>query len=137
MASILRSTLIGLAAFSLAGCTTKKTEAPGLSGPSEFGTSISLSANPDVLTQDGQSTSVITVTARDQNSQPIKNLQLRADISVGGVVTDFGTLSTKNVATGNDGRATIVYMAPRPVDNVDRQTMVVVGITPTSGDAHA
>jgi len=137
MASIFRSTLIGLAALTLAGCTTKKTEAPDLSGPSELATSLTISANPDILTQDGQSSSTIVIFARDQNSQPIKNLPLRADITVGGVVTDFGSLSAKNISTGSDGRATIVYTAPKPVDNVDRQTMVVINVTPTSGDAHA
>src|SRR5262245_56505273 len=78
-------------------CTTKKTEAPPPSGPSELSTSVSLSANPSTLSQDGSSQSVISVTARDANGQPLGNLPLRAEITVNGVITDFGRLSSKNL----------------------------------------
>ena len=137
MALTFRSTLIVAAALLVTGCTTKKTEAPDLSGPSELATSISLTASPDILNQDGQSTSAITILARDSNGQPLKGLSLRADIEVNNVVTDFGQLSAKNVATGADGRATVVYKAPSSVDSVDRSTMVTIAVTPLSGDAHA
>ena len=49
--------------LALAGCTMHEQEAPPLSGPSEYGTSIAISIAPDVLTQDGASQSLITVTA--------------------------------------------------------------------------
>jgi PKD repeat protein len=137
MALTFRSSLIVAAALLVTGCTTKKTEAPDLSGPSELATSLSLTASPDILSQDGQSTSVITVSARDANGQPLKGLSLRADILVNNVVADFGQLSAKNTATGNDGRATLTYRAPASVDNVDHGTMVTIAITPSSGDAHA
>ncbi len=137
MALTFRSSLIVAAALLVTGCTTKKTEAPDLSGPSELATSISLTASPDILNQDGQSTSAITILARDSNGQPLKGLSLRADIEVNGVVTDFGQLSTKNVATGADGRASVVYKAPASVDSQDRGTMVTIAVTPLSGDAHA
>jgi PKD repeat protein len=136
MASNYRPTLIVAAALLLAAaCTTKKTEPPPEAGPSELATSLSLSANPDVLSQDGTSTSVVTILARNANGQPIGNLPLRADISVNGTITDFGKLSEKNIATGGDGRASIVYTAPAQVDNVDRQVVVSIQVTPTSGDA--
>ncbi len=136
MALTFRSSLIVAAALLVTGCTTKKTEAPDLSGPSELATSISLTASPDILNQDGQSTSAITILARDSNGQPLKGLSLRADIEVNGVVTDFGQLSAKNVATGADGRASVVYKAPSSVDSADRGTMVTIAVTPLSGDAH-
>ena len=137
MALTFRSSLIVAAALLVTGCTTKKTEAPDLSGPSELATSISLTASPDILNQDGQSTSAITILARDSNGQPLKGLSLRADIEVNNVVTDFGQLSAKNVATGADGRASVVYKAPPSVDSQDRGTMVTIAVTPLSGDAHA
>jgi PKD repeat protein len=136
MALTFRSSLIVAAALLLTGCTTKKTEAPDLSGPSELATSISLTASPDILNQDGQSTSAITVLARDSNGQPLKGLSLRADIEVNSVVTDFGQLSAKSLATGADGRATVVYRAPPSVDSVDRNTFVTIAVTPLSSDAH-
>lgn len=136
MALTFRSSLIVAAALLVTGCTTKKTEAPDLSGPSELATSITLTASPDVLNQDGQSTSSIVIQARDSNGQPIKGLSLRADIKVNDVVTDFGQLSAKNVATGADGRASVVYKAPPSVDSVDHGTFVTIAVTPLSGDAH-
>lgn len=135
MALTLRSSVIVAAALLLTGCTTKKTEAPDLSGPSELATSISLTASPDVLSQDGQSKSAITIQARDSNGQPLKGLSLRADIEVNNVVTDFGLLSAKSVATGADGRASVIYTAPASVDDVDHGTLVTIAVTPLSGDA--
>jgi len=135
MKSIVTLSAIAALGVALVGCTTKKTEPPAPSGPSEFATSIQITASPDVLSQDGQSESQITVIARDPNNQPLRNLALRADIVVGGTVVDFGSLSQKHIATGSDGRATIVYRAPAPVDNVDRNTMVTIQVTPSSGDA--
>ena len=71
--------------------------------------------SPDVLPQDGASQSFVTVTARDANSQPIRNLALRAETRVGGVPVDFGSLSARSIATGSDGKATLVYTAPPKV----------------------
>lgn len=135
MAVISRSKLMIAVALLAAACTTKKTEPPPEAGPSEFATSLALSASPDVLSQDGASTSVVTIVARNASGQPAANLSLRADISVNGSITDFGTLSAKNFATGSDGRASVTYKAPAPVDNVDRQTVVSILVTPLTGDA--
>src|SRR6476659_5325506 len=135
MALTFRSTLIVAAALLVGACTTKKTEPPDLSGPSELGTSLAIAANPDTLTQDGESRSTIVVTARNANGQPLPNLSLRADISVNGVVTAFGTLSAKNLATDGNGVATFVYKAPAAVDSADHNTMVTIKVTPQSGDA--
>ncbi len=37
---------------------------------------------------------------------------MRTETRVGGTPVDFGTLSARNVVTGSDGRATLVYTAP-------------------------
>jgi PKD repeat protein len=135
MASLSRFAGLVLVATAVSACTTKKVEPPAPSGPSELATSLSLSASPDTISQDGQSTSQIMVFARDANGQPIRNLALRADIMVNNVITDFGSLSIKNFATGNDGRAVTVYRAPKKVDSVDRGTRVTIAVTPLGGDA--
>ena len=62
----------------------KDQDAPPLTGPSEFSQSITIAVSPDVLPQDGASQSFITVTARDANAQPIRNLTLRTETRVGG-----------------------------------------------------
>jgi PKD repeat protein len=135
MASIVKLSAVAALGVALVGCTTKKTEPPAPSGPSEFATSLQLTASPDVLSQDGRSESQITIIARDPNNQPLRNLALRADIVVNGTIVDFGSLSQKHIATGSDGRATLVYRAPEAVDNVDRNTTVTIAVTPSSGDA--
>src|SRR5258708_17966508 len=100
-------------AVALAGCTVHKQDpAPSLTGPSGLGTFITVQVSPDVLTQDGASQSIVTIAATDSNGQPLRNLSLRADISVGGTVTDFGRLSAKNVVTDTNGKAPVIYTAP-------------------------
>jgi PKD repeat protein len=128
---------LALAATAAAGCTMKSQEAPPLSGPSEQGTSIVITASPDQITQDGASQSLITAIARDQNGQAMRNAVLRAAISVDGSIVDFGQLSAKTLVTGNDGRATLVYTAPPPVSGniaVDTNTVVTIQVTPSETD---
>ena len=77
----------------------------------------------------------MTVTARDANSQPVRNLTLRAEIRVGGTAVDFGSLSARSIVTANDGRATLVYTAPSaPAVGVDNGTVVDIVITPVGAD---
>ena len=95
-----------------AGCTIQETPNPPITGPSEFGLSISMAAVPDLLTRDGASQSVIVVNAVDASGQPARSIQLRLDILVGGIEQDFGSLSTKTLFTNNEGRATATYTAP-------------------------
>ena len=65
-------------------CTMKNQEAPPLTGPSEYATSVNVAPSPDILTQDGASQSVVTVTVCDANGQPLRNVSMRAEISVDG-----------------------------------------------------
>src|SRR5947208_9384606 len=70
-------------AFSSA-CTVSKTAAPALSGPSELGTSILLTASRDIIPRDGVSQSTINISARSASGQPTQNLTLRIDTVTGG-----------------------------------------------------
>jgi PKD repeat protein len=126
-----------LAAVALAGagCKSKSQEAPDLSGPSVLATSITVSATPDTLRQDGSSQASVVILALDANSQPVRNLPVRVDVAVGGVVADFGQVSAKNVVTGSDGRASLVYTAPNPpADSVDQGTVIQILATPTGSN---
>jgi PKD repeat protein len=99
--------------MAIAGCALDKQGAPSLTGPSELALSVTTSADPDVLTQDGQSRSQIKMMVRGANGQPDSTpRQMRLDIVVGGQVVDFGTLSSKSVFTGSDGTAMVLYTAP-------------------------
>ena len=119
----------------VSGCMTKTQPPPDLAGPSEFGTSVAVAISPDVLPQDGASQSVVTVTARDPNGQPVRNLALRAEIRVNGTPMDFGSLSARSLVTGTDGRSTLVYTAPAsPGSAVDPFTIVEIVVTPVGTD---
>jgi PKD repeat protein len=123
------------AATLLASCSVSKPEAPDLAGPSVLGTSITVLANPDTLRQDGSSQATVVIVALDANAQPVRNLPVRVDIAVGGVVGDFGQISARNVVTGGDGRVSVLYTAPNPpVDPVDTGTIVQIVVTPTGTD---
>jgi PKD repeat protein len=115
-----------------ASCTMKNQEAPPLTGPSEFGTSVTVAVTPDVLAQDGASQSVVTVTAHDSNGRPLPNLSMRAEIRVGGRVADFGSLSAKNIVSGPDGRTTLVYTAPANLSGVE--SLIDIAVTPLSSN---
>jgi PKD repeat protein len=125
-----------IAAMALTGCTAKKTEAPELAGPSELGLSLDLRATPDVVTMDGQSQAQLVITARDANGRPATSQGVRVEITAGGEIVDFGRLSTKNVTTGSDGRATVTYTAPTgaPSQNSDGHTVITLIATPAGYD---
>src|SRR5512141_1664713 len=105
-----------VATVGVCGCTMKNQDAPPLAGPSELSTSITLTATPDLLPQDGASQSMIAIVVRDAGNQPVANLALRMDMVVCttscNTANDFGRLSTRNPVTGGDGRVTVVYTAP-------------------------
>jgi len=128
------ATVAGVLALASA-CTLKDQDAPAPMGPSEFAQSIAVSVSPDVLPQDGASQSLITVSARDANSQPIRNLTLRMETRVSGTPVDFGTLSARSVVTGSDGRATLTYTAPpSPAVSPDAFLLVDIVVTPLGAD---
>jgi len=122
-------------AVSASACTMKDQEAPSLTGPSEFAKSISISVSPDVLQQDGRSQSVVTITVRGPNGEPLRDEPLRAEIRVNGTPTDFGKLSASSLRTSSDGRAVLTYTAPLGSAFVlEESTIVSVDVTPVGTD---
>jgi chitinase len=106
--SVLAATLVLAAA-----CTVHQTEGPpSLTGPSEFALSLSITATPDSLSQDGASQSAIRVQARDENGRARSNLSVRIDMYKGGQLVDYGQLAARTLVTGADGSATTAYTAP-------------------------
>jgi PKD repeat protein len=126
-----------LAAMALGGCTVDKTEQPPLAGPSETGLSLATSVTPDVLDWDGVSRSAVRVTARGPDGRPSSAVPLRVDITLNGVIMDFGTLSSRTAVTDSNGNAEVTYTAPpAPPEAVDNFTTVRLVITPVNGDFH-
>jgi PKD repeat protein len=95
-----------------AGCTVSDIDPPPLSGPSGMSTSLIITANPDVVSLDGSSQTLITVEALDENGQPKPNVPLRVDILADGQIVDFGAISARTLTTGSNGRASFTYTAP-------------------------
>jgi hypothetical protein len=106
-----------------AGCGIDKQTPPDLSGPSEFAASITLTAAPDVLSRDGESTSTITLVARDAGNGAITGLPLMLSLSP----VNGGTLSAGQVVTDGNGRATFTFTSPSVSTPVDS---VLIGATP-------
>jgi hypothetical protein len=133
---VVMSATVMAAALSAGSCTSKSAEPPPLMGPSELGTSITMALSPDVIYQDGASQSVVTITARDPNGQPLRNLALRTEIAVGGTTVDFGSLSARTVVTDSAGRATLVYTAPAapPSAAGGQETLVNIIAIPMGSD---
>ncbi len=133
--SILVTAVSAVTLATLAACTIATSDPPPLQGPSELGLSITLFANPDVLTQDGASQSQIVVQARDANGTALADVPVRAEIFVGGVLADFGRLSARTLVTGRDGRAATTYTAPAPPpEPVDTFTIVSIVVTPSASN---
>jgi PKD repeat protein len=124
-----------LVAFS-SSCTMKDQETPPLTGPSELGTSIMVEVTPDLLNQDGGSQARVTVRAYDSNGKPKRDVSMRSEIFVAGVIADFGTLSARSIVTGTDGTAILVYTAPLAAvgPSVDLGTTVNIAVTPLGYD---
>src|ERR1043166_10126147 len=120
-----------LALVSAAACTVKEQKTPELTGPSGAGISMQVQVTPDTIFQEGASQALVTVTVFDSNGQPLRSLPLRAEIVVDDTITDFGTLSARNVVTDANGKATLTYTAPPPVQGVASQQIVSILFRPT------
>ena len=102
-----------VAAIAIVGCTVHQTEAPPLSGPSVLAQSVTLTATPDTITQNGAAQSSIGLTVRDASGAPASGQSFRLDIMSDTLPTpSFGTLSSRTVTTGSDGRAAATFTAP-------------------------
>ncbi len=135
MVRAFRTLALLLTVAAAAGCSVENTTAPPLSGPSELALSLTMAASPDILAYDGASQSQVIVIARDANGKALANVTLRLEVSQSGQIVDFGTLSSKTVTTGGDGRATAAYTAPRaPAVTSDTGTIVTLLATPIGGN---
>ena len=78
----------------------------------------------------------MTITARNQNGNPLPNLSLRAEIFVNKERVDFGSLSARNLVTDAKGEAKLVFTAPASPSgpSVDNFTVVQIVVTPVGTD---
>jgi PKD repeat protein len=125
----------------LGGCSTSKQSIPGLTGPSELGLAITLTATPDILTADGVSKAVVQAVVHDQNGhlkagQPIFfSVSDQSGNLITPVFADIGGLNTSSAVSGPDGTAQVIYTAPYRTDFTGNGKVLVTA-RPISGDAN-
>jgi PKD repeat protein len=89
------------------GCALDDADVPSLTGPSEFGLSVTATATPDLLVRDGVSQSVVTLIVRDAQNRPVAGQRLTLGVSPGSA-----RLSVGEVVTDANGQATFTVTAP-------------------------
>ena len=111
------------AALGQAGCNLDKTVRPDLAGPSELAASLGMSANPDQLTANGNSSSVIEATLRGPDGNLAANTLVIFDLLARGAgnFSDIGVLAPIG--------------GPRPVPGGPRRPQTVTGVTNGNGVA--
>jgi len=115
----------------VAGCGLDKSgvdSLTGLSAPSEFALSVTMSAAPDQLPRDGASQSIVTVTVRDASGNPVVGQRLSATASV-------GTVSQSEIVSGNDGRVVFAFVAPAAGTGSNQAIVRIVPIGSNSQNA--
>jgi PKD repeat protein len=106
------------------GCNLHDVEAPTPMGPSELAMSVTVTASPDILPEDGASQSVIGVFVRDETGNPVPNVQARLE-------TNMGRLAAATVSTGSNGRASVTFTAPLTAfPGFDAGNVATISVTP-------
>ena len=105
------------------------------SSPSDVGTRLSVQAVPDSIPRDGSSQARIVIEALGADGRPARLVVLRVDTLVNGVPSELGTLSSRTVVTGDDGKAQVTYTAPTLVTApTATDTVVTIRVTASPGD---
>ena len=106
-----RALLALMLSASITGCALDQQSTPNLTGPSELGLSLAMTATPDSLLMNGQSQSTVAIVARDSSGNPAAGRQFYVRSRVNNTV-GVGTLSAPSVTTDGQGKASVIYTAP-------------------------
>jgi hypothetical protein len=118
----MRRLFVVAALLAVAGCAIDGQDAPNLSGPSELGLSVGLTASPDFITTDA--VSAIVATVRNENGDAIAGYGLRLRVFNGG-----GSLSATSGSTDANGQFSVTYFPP------GGETLATIEVTPISNNA--
>jgi hypothetical protein len=126
------------------GCGLDGVEVPEFDGPSELALSLKLTVTPDIITADGFSTALITVTLRNENSRPVAGRAIFLTITdEEGRIADLGNFQGSNgpgtgvsVVTNAQGIVQVIYEAPPRTDATANQ-LVLIAARPVGEDAFA
>lgn len=137
--SYLRSLVRTACAVTLGGlvasCGIEKQSAPGLAGPSEFGLSITVTATPDTLVQDGVSQAVIQLTARGPDAEPVRGVAIQLTASSSSSLIRSVDFTEAVVFTDANGRATTGMISPpAPATVPNSPPVITINATPISSN---
>jgi hypothetical protein len=121
---MMRLILAACAVVLAGGCMMQDQTAPNLAGPSGFGLSLTMAANPTVLPRDGSSQATITIVARDESGQPKPNVPLEVSVSPSTPVVAL------DAQTRSDGSARFLVTAPTPEVVAPQNNDLVLWVLP-------
>ena len=116
--SVIALFALGVSLF-MAGCALDGVDAPGLTGPSEFGLLVTATATPNRLPRDGSSQSVVVLNVSDAQNRPVAGQRLTLTASPGSA-----GLSASEVVTDASGQASFTLTAP-PASAIAGNTVIV------------
>ena len=124
--------LVSVSAVQVAGpaCRLTGQVVPPLAGPSSVALSLSVTAAPDTLVQDGVSQSAIAVVAMDAGGRPVSGVVATVDLEDDGPEIDVGRLSARFVVTNVDGKGSVAYTAPRARRRNGVEMVATIRVTP-------
>ena len=133
-----------LAALVAVGCGLDDVRIPELDGPSETGVGMRLSAEPDLITADGNSTSLITAQLFLPDGRPAAGRNVFFTIAdEEGRFADIGDFPGQNgpgtgvtLTTNGNGVVQVVYRAPALTDvNANRRVLIAARVLGTDATA--
>jgi chitodextrinase len=140
-----KGALVAALAALMGGCGLEELAIPPFSGPSQALQALKVSANPDLLLADGESTSIITAQMLDANGRGVPGRTIAFIIAdEEGRIAEIGRISTATkgpgpaatAVTDGNGIAQATYRAPfRHEVSVD--TTVTILTRPVGTDANA
>ena len=95
-----------MAAALAAACTMSDSATAAAGGTVGDEPVAAITANPDVLSLDGSSQSLVDGRSARRQRPAGRNVPLRVEILADGQIVDFGTISARTLVTGSNGRAT-------------------------------
>lgn len=129
-------------AASVAACNIEEQKPPSVTGPTEFGLSLTMTASPDTLPRDGQSVTVVTLRARDTTGAPVAGQRVSLTLPVNApsgaalsqteVVTDAGGVATFSVTAPISGSLGDIVVQASPVTDGDASNTLARTISITA-----
>lgn len=137
--------LIGALALTFSACGLDRVEIPGISGPSELGTSIEPRIFPDIVLADGIQTAALQVIVRGPNGAFVAGRDVVFTIQdEQGRTAEIGTLTSPTGArvfgattarTGANGIAQVIYTTPERRD-LTADIRLIIGMRLVGTDAN-